>query len=113
MQYQAQAFEPGSFAARFDAMDAMQRGDAATPGRIAFARAEDAEFQRYGSTSRVHVEVLMDDAVAHALECLDEPAMLAFLRDLVRAPSVFLPGVEGANEERAARLVYDQLAAWG
>ncbi|MFO1502237.1 MAG: peptidylprolyl isomerase [Steroidobacteraceae bacterium] len=25
MQYQAQAFEPGSFAARFDAMDAMQR----------------------------------------------------------------------------------------
>ena len=55
----------------------------------------------------------MDDAVVRALEYLDEPAMIAFLRDLVRAPSVFLPGVEGANEERAARLVYDQLAAWG
>ena len=54
----------------------------------------------------------MDDAIVRALEYLDEPAMIAFLRDLVRAPSVFLPGVAGANEECAARLVYDQLTAW-
>jgi succinyl-diaminopimelate desuccinylase len=55
----------------------------------------------------------MNDVVADALDCLDEDAMLAFLRELVRTPSVFLPGVPGANEERAARLVYDLLASWG
>lgn len=55
----------------------------------------------------------MRDTSAEALACLDAEAMIAFLRELVRTPSVFLPGVPGANEERAARLVHDQLAAWG
>ena len=55
----------------------------------------------------------MTDAVARALEHLDATAMIAFLGDLVRTPSVFLPGVPGANEERAARLVYDLLRSWG
>ena len=55
----------------------------------------------------------MSDAAERALALLDEPAMLAFLRDLVRAPSVFLPGVPGANEQRVARLVYELLEAWG
>jgi succinyl-diaminopimelate desuccinylase len=53
------------------------------------------------------------DDIARALSYLDTEAMIAFLRQLVRAPSVYLPGVAGANEERAARLVYDQLLAWG
>jgi succinyl-diaminopimelate desuccinylase len=39
--------------------------------------------------------------------------MIEFLARLVRTPSVYLPGVPGANEEAAARLVCDQLAAWG
>ncbi|MFL5801089.1 MAG: M20 family metallopeptidase, partial [Roseiflexaceae bacterium] len=49
----------------------------------------------------------------HALAQLDEAAMIAFLRALVRAPSVYLPGVHGANEQAAARLVYEQLESWG
>src|SRR6266536_2292676 len=55
----------------------------------------------------------MDDAVNRALACLDTVAMISFLRDLVRTPSVFLPGVEGTNEQRAARLVYELLQSWG
>ncbi len=55
----------------------------------------------------------MDDTTNRALAHLDAEAMIAFLRDLVRAPSVYLPGVAGANEERAARLVYDLLRSWG
>jgi succinyl-diaminopimelate desuccinylase len=55
----------------------------------------------------------MDDTTSHALAFLDEEGMIAFLRDLVRTPSVFLPGVPGANEQRAADLVYDLLKAWG
>ena len=55
----------------------------------------------------------MTDAATRALTCLDTEAMIAFLRDLVRIPSVFLPGVEGANEQRAAQLVYDLLQSWG
>jgi succinyl-diaminopimelate desuccinylase len=54
----------------------------------------------------------VDDDVSRALGLLDEAGLIAFLRDLVRAPSVFLPGVPGANEERAARLVYDLLESW-
>jgi succinyl-diaminopimelate desuccinylase len=54
-----------------------------------------------------------DDRIERALAHLDEEGMLAFLRDLVRTPSVFLPGVPGANEQEAARLVYDQLLRWG
>lgn len=55
----------------------------------------------------------MTDPTARALEYLDPAAMIAFLGELVRAPSVFLPGVPGANEEQAARLVYDLLEEWG
>jgi succinyl-diaminopimelate desuccinylase len=58
-------------------------------------------------------ENMITDDIARALSHLDTEAMVAFLRELVRAPSVYLPGIPGANEERAARLVYDQLAAWG
>ncbi len=56
---------------------------------------------------------MISDAAHRALSYLDAEAMVAFLRDLVRTPSVYLPGVPGATEERAARLVYDQLRAWG
>jgi succinyl-diaminopimelate desuccinylase len=38
--------------------------------------------------------------------------MVAFLSDLVRTPSVYLPGLPGANEQRAAQLVYDLLDSW-
>jgi succinyl-diaminopimelate desuccinylase len=55
----------------------------------------------------------MTDPAASALAHLDADAMIAFLGELVRTPSVYLPGVAGANEERAARLVYDLLDAWG
>jgi succinyl-diaminopimelate desuccinylase len=52
-------------------------------------------------------------AADHALARLDVPALEGFLRELVRTPSVYLPGVAGANEEAAARLVFDRLRAWG
>jgi succinyl-diaminopimelate desuccinylase len=55
----------------------------------------------------------MSDTTEHALAQLDETAMIAFLCDLVRTPSVYLPGVPGANEQAAARLVHAQLEAWG
>lgn len=55
----------------------------------------------------------MTDPTAHALAQLDEAGMLAFLAELVRTPSVFLPGVPGANEERAAQLIHGLLDAWG
>src|SRR5829696_1304905 len=55
----------------------------------------------------------MTDPAASALAHLDADAMIAFLGELVRTPSVYLPGVAGASEERAARLVYDLLDAWG
>ena len=48
-----------------------------------------------------------------ALAYLDTPGMIGFLTRLVQTPSVYLPGVAGANEEAAARLVFDQLQAWG
>jgi succinyl-diaminopimelate desuccinylase len=48
-----------------------------------------------------------------ALARLDAAEMTAFLQALVRTPSVFLPGVDGANEEAAARLVADRLLGWG
>lgn len=48
-----------------------------------------------------------------ALAQLDVAGMIDFLAQLVRTPSVYLPGVAGANEEACARLVYDQLNAWG
>jgi succinyl-diaminopimelate desuccinylase len=55
----------------------------------------------------------MEHATTHALAHLDTDGMIAFLQALVRTPSVYLPNVPGANEQAAARLVYDQLAAWG
>ncbi len=55
----------------------------------------------------------MDGAVNRALARLDAEAMIAFLGNLVRTPSVYLPGVPGANEQRAAQLVYDLLQSWG
>jgi succinyl-diaminopimelate desuccinylase len=55
----------------------------------------------------------MVDPTDHALAQLDSAGMLDFLAELVRAPSVFLPGVPGANEQRAATLVHDLLDEWG
>jgi succinyl-diaminopimelate desuccinylase len=55
----------------------------------------------------------MTDIRAAALDHLDAEELVEFLGRLVRTPSVFLPAVPGANEQQAARLVYDQLAAWG
>lgn len=51
--------------------------------------------------------------LSHALAQLDLPAMERFLQRLVQTPSVYLPGVPGANEEAAARLIFDLLAGWG
>lgn len=55
----------------------------------------------------------MTNTAAAALAQLDVPGMIAFLRELVRTPSVFLPGVPGANEQRAAQVVHDLLSEWG
>lgn len=55
----------------------------------------------------------VDDPAARALAQLDADGMIAFLAELVRTPSVYLPGVPGANEARAARLVHDRLGEWG
>ena len=53
------------------------------------------------------------DPVTRALAHLDTAAMESFLQRLVRTPSVYLPGVPGANEAAVANLVYEQLRAWG
>ncbi len=55
----------------------------------------------------------MEEHIARALAHLDLPAMEAFLQRLVQTPSVYLPDEPGANEEAAARLVYELLAGWG
>lgn len=55
----------------------------------------------------------MDANAERALAQLDQPALEAFLQRLVRTPSVYLPGTPGANEEAAARLVYELLRGWG
>jgi succinyl-diaminopimelate desuccinylase len=55
----------------------------------------------------------MNPSPEHALSLFDEQALLDLLTLLVRTPSVFLPGVAGANEEAAARVVYDLLESWG
>ncbi len=55
----------------------------------------------------------MTSTTISALAYLDTPAMLDFLAQLVRTPSVYVPGVVGANEEAAARLVFDLLESWG
>ncbi len=47
------------------------------------------------------------------LKQLDHTAMIAFLSELVRTPSVFLPTQTGANESAAAQLIYDLLDEWG
>jgi len=61
----------------------------------------------------VNSEDWMSDAATRALACLDAERMVAFLSVLVRTPSVYLPIVPGANEQRAAQLVYDLLQSWG
>jgi succinyl-diaminopimelate desuccinylase len=58
-------------------------------------------------------KVLVSDLAERALAKLDVEGITAFLRELVRAPSVFLPGVPGANEQRAADLIYALLESWG
>jgi len=55
----------------------------------------------------------MTDATTHALAHLDNAGMIAFLTNLVQTPSVYLPGVNGANETAAAMLIYDLLDEWG
>ncbi len=47
------------------------------------------------------------------LSHLDGAAMQAFAQRLVQTPSVFLPQIDGANEQAAARLVYELLCEWG
>ncbi len=51
--------------------------------------------------------------IQRALEHLDEPGLIAFLRQLVATPSVYQPDVPGANEAAVAQLVYDLLRDWG
>jgi len=48
----------------------------------------------------------------HILTHLDKNAMIDFLREFVRIPSVFLPTVPGANEAAAAQFVNDLLDEW-
>jgi succinyl-diaminopimelate desuccinylase len=55
----------------------------------------------------------MGDMFDAILSQLDTRQMLDFLATLVRTPSVFLPDVAGANEEEAARLIFERLRAWG
>ncbi|MFM7677913.1 MAG: M20 family metallopeptidase [Roseiflexaceae bacterium] len=55
----------------------------------------------------------MSTDVTPILTHLDRIGMIAFLRELVRTPSVYMPGVSGANESAAAQLIYDLLAEWG
>lgn len=55
----------------------------------------------------------MNEVTDCARALLDVAGMEAFLRDLVRTPSVFLPDVPGADEEAAARLVFNLLRSWG
>lgn len=55
----------------------------------------------------------MTNPTDRALARLDIPALEAFLQQLVRTPSVYLPGVPGANEAAAARLVFELLEGWG
>ena len=55
----------------------------------------------------------MSDQIDRAIAQLDTAAMEAFLVALVRTPSVFLPGIPGANEEAAARMVFELLQGWG
>lgn len=53
------------------------------------------------------------EPITIAREQLDSEAMIVFLQQLVRTPSVYLPGVPGANESAAALLVADLLRSWG
>jgi succinyl-diaminopimelate desuccinylase len=55
----------------------------------------------------------MDEDTERALAQLDTAAMETFLQAMVRTPSVFLPGVPGANEAAAADMIYGLLHAWG
>ncbi|GAB4123400.1 MAG: M20 family metallopeptidase [Roseiflexaceae bacterium] len=48
-----------------------------------------------------------------AQHLLDREELFGFLATLIRTPSVFLPGVEGANEAAVAQIIVDQLRAWG
>lgn len=53
------------------------------------------------------------DPVIRALAHLDSAAMAAFLQQLVRTPSVYLPGTPGASEQAVVQLIYDLLRSWG
>jgi succinyl-diaminopimelate desuccinylase len=55
----------------------------------------------------------MEDLTERALAHLDTAALEHFLVALVQTPSVYLPGVPGANEEEAARRVFELLRGWG
>ncbi len=48
----------------------------------------------------------------HIIQHLDHHAMIDFLREFVRIPSVYLPTVAGANESAAAQFVYSILDEW-
>jgi succinyl-diaminopimelate desuccinylase len=55
----------------------------------------------------------MPNPLALALAHLDTATMERVLAELVRTPSVYLPDVPGANEQAAARIVYELLEEWG
>ena len=50
---------------------------------------------------------------ADIVNLLQEDKLISFIRDLIRIDSVFDPQVEGANEEEAAKFVYDFLEKEG
>ena len=56
--------------------------------------------------------VVMSDNAQSVLAHLDAEELIDFAQQLVQTPSVYLPEVPGANEEAAARLIYEQLISW-
>lgn len=56
---------------------------------------------------------MTDSRWEYMLSFLDEDGLVRMTRDLVRIPSVFLPGIEGANEERVAHFLASTLEEWG
>ncbi|HEU5086698.1 MAG TPA: M20 family metallopeptidase [Roseiflexaceae bacterium] len=54
----------------------------------------------------------MNTPSQHILDLLDAEGLVTFVQRLVQTPSVFLPNVQGANEEAAAQLVFDLLDEW-
>ena len=56
---------------------------------------------------------MTDERRMRVLSALDEDGLVRMTQELVRIKSVFIPGVEGANEERVARYLASVLEEWG